>query len=132
MQFQIHHGRIDLENVRCTIQPQEIRDRSHEGQKHAGGVKPFVRLWHFCETDFSLLKIMIQCFAKNYHIKVTKICNLLPDNGTSVRRIVVCWASVQNFKAERIEQVGSLEIRVNLKTERNDIYFQDRKHHVFY
>ena len=64
-----------------------------------------------------------KCFAKNYHIKVTKICNLLPDNGTSVRRIVVCWASVQNFKAERIEQVGSLEIRVNLKTERNDIYF---------
>ena len=115
MQFQIHHGRVDLENVRCTVQPQEIRDRSHGGQKHAGGVKPFVRLWHFCETDFSLSKITIQYFAKKYHIKVTKICNLLSDNGTSVRRIVVCWASVQNIKAERIEQVGSLQIQVNLK-----------------
>ena len=56
--------------------------------------------------------MMIHHFAKNYDIKVTKICYLLSDNCTSVRRIVICWASVHSFKTERIEQVESLEIRV--------------------
>ena len=61
MQFQIHHGRIDLENVRCTIQPQEIRDRSHGGKNMRVGLN----LLSGCGT--SVRRILV-CQKKLYNI----------------------------------------------------------------